>query len=291
MYLLWFRKIADKNPGQNVEMAPLAQHAGGIAQNDPNAILNACRDIDQGVNQVERNLDQLRTLQIRSLDDADASGSSATSRQLDSLSSETMARYRELTDRIRTVKSNPEANSQKNKPQVERVDRRLKSAITAYQRLEADFRRKTQDQMARQYRIVRPEASDDEVRAAVEDTSGGQVFSQALMQSDRRGQARAALTAVQDRHTALVKIEQQMVELSQLFQDMDTLVIQQEVAVTQIEAKGEEVVDHLDKGNQEIGIAVNTARKTRKKKWICLGICGKFCFCSGSLRTVLLTSM
>jgi syntaxin 1B/2/3 len=64
-----------------------------------------------------------------------------------------------------------------------------------------------------------------------------------------------------------------MVELAQLFQDMDTLVVQQEAAVTQIEQKGEEVVENLDKGNEEIGVAVNTARKTRKKKWICLGIC------------------
>ncbi|XWW99753.1 hypothetical protein V2A60_007765 [Cordyceps javanica] len=259
--------------GSNVEMAPLAQNAGSMAGNDGNAILNECRDIDTGIGQIERNLEQLRMLQQRTLDDADSSSSSAANRQLDALSSETMAQYRELTERVRTVKSSPEANTPKNKPQVGRVDRRLKQAIQQYQQVESGFRKRTQDQMARQYRIVRPDASEQEVRAAVEDTSNNQVFSQALMQSDRQGRARAALSAVQDRHKALVKIEQQMVELSQLFQDMDTLVVQQEVAVTQIEQKGEEVVENLDKGNEEIGVAVNTARKTRKKKWICLGIC------------------
>ena len=256
-------------------MAPLAQNAGGMAQNDPNAILNECRDIDRGIDQIDQNLEQLRMLQQRTLDDADTSGSSVTSRQLDALSAETMSHYRALTERVRNVKSNPSARTPKNSPQVGRVDRRLKAAIQQYQQVESQFRKRTQDHMARQYRTVRPDASEQEIRAAVEDTSGGQVFSQAMMQSDRRGQARAALTAVQDRHNALVKIEEQMVELSQLFQDMDTLVIQQEAAVTQIEQKGEEVVDHLDKGNAEIGVAVNTARKTRKKKWICLGICGK----------------
>lgn len=255
-------------------MAPLTQNAGNIASADPNAILNECRDIDRGVDQIERNLEQLRMLQQRTLDDADSSSSSVANRQLDSLSSETMAQYRTLTERVRTVKSNRDARTPKNSPQVGRVDRRLKQAIQEFQQVESQFRKRTQDQMARQYRIVRPDATEQEVRAAVEDTSGGQVFSQALMQSDRQGRARSALTAVQDRHKALVKIEQQMVELAQLFQDMDTLVIQQEAAVTQIEAKGEEVVDNLDKGNEEIGVAVNTARKTRKKKWICLGICG-----------------
>lgn len=258
-----------------MEMAPLAGNAGP-PNTDPNAILNECRDIDNGIGQVESNLEQLRMIQQRTLDDADSSASSQANRQLDSLSSETMALYRTLTDRVRKVKSSPDANSPRNSAQVGRVDRRLKQAIQQYQQVESQFRKRTQDQMARQYRIVRPDASEQEVRAAVEDTSsGGQVFQQALMQSDRQGRARAALSAVQDRHKALVKIEQQMVELSQLFQDMDTLVVQQEAAVTQIEQKGEEVVDHLDKGNEEMGTAVKTARATRKKKWWCLGICCK----------------
>ncbi|KAM5377347.1 hypothetical protein ACJZ2D_005028 [Fusarium nematophilum] len=260
--------------GGNVEMAPLAHNASSFAHGDPNAILNECRDIDRGIDTVEQNLEQLRMIQQRTLDDADSSASSAANRQLDALSADTMTLYRGLTDRVRTVKSNPDSQSAKNSPHVSRVDRRLKSAIQQYQQVESQFRKRTQDQMARQYRIVRPDASEQEVRDAVEDTSGGQVFSQALMQSDRQGRARAALSAVQDRHAALVKIEQQMVELAQLFQDMDTLVVQQEAAVTQIEQKGEEVVENLDKGNEEIGVAVNTARKTRKKKWICLGICG-----------------
>jgi syntaxin 1B/2/3 len=253
-------------------MAPLAQNADPMGS-DPNAILNECRDIDRGIDEVERNLEQLRMIQQRTLDDADTSSSSNANRQLDNLSSETMALYRTLTERVRTVKSNRDANSPKNKPQVSRVDRRLKQAIQQYQQVESQFRKRTQDQMARQYRIVRPDATEQEVREAVEDTSNNQVFSQALMQSDRQGRARAALSAVQDRHDALVKIEQQMIELSQLFQDMDTLVVQQESTIMQIEQKGEEVVENLDKGNEEIGVAVKTARATRKKKWWCLGIC------------------
>jgi syntaxin 1B/2/3 len=258
-------------------MAPLTQNASSFGQGDPNAILNECRDIDRGIDEIERNLNQLKMLQDRSLNDADTSAGSSTSRQLDNLSSETMSMYRGLTQRVREVKSSPESRQPKNAPQVGRVDRRLKEAIQNYQRVESAFRKKTQDQMARQYRIVRPDAPESEVRNAVEDASqGAQVFQQALMQSDRRGQARAVLNAVQDRQAALQKIESQMIELAQLFQDMDTLVVQQEVQVAQIEQKGEEVVENLDKGNEEIAVAVTTARKTRKKKWICLGISGAY---------------
>ncbi|KAI1762322.1 t-SNARE [Hypoxylon sp. FL1150] len=256
----------------NVEMAPLAQNAGSFGTGNSNSILNEVTEINRGIDMIDRNLDQLKMLQQRALDDADASASSNTNRQLDGLSSETMAQYRSLTERVRQLKSNPESQ-QKFSQQVRRVDGRLKDAIRAYQGVESAFRKKTQDQMARQYRIVRPEADEAEVRAAVEDQTGGQVFQQALMQSNRRGQAQQVLSAVQDRHEQLKKIEQQMLELAQLFQDMDTLVIQQEVAVEAIQQKAEEVVVNIDKGNEHVGVAINTARSTRRKKWICLGIC------------------
>lgn len=267
-----------RNPGgyddygsNNVEMAPLAHSADPFTDRNPNSALDEISDINRGIDTIDRNLEQLRTLQQRSLDDADSSASSNTNRQLDRLSSETMAEYRSLTERVRQLKSKPE-NQQRFGQQVRRVDSRLKDAIRAYQQVESAFRKKTEEQMARQYRIVRPDATDEEVRAAVEDQTGGQVFQQALMQSNRRGQAQAVLNAVQDRHAQLQKIERQMMELAQLFQDMDTLVMQQDVAVTNIEQKAEEVVVDLDRGNNEIGTAVNTARATRKKKWICLGV-------------------
>lgn len=260
--------------GNNVEMASLARNGAGFGNADPNAVLNECRDIGQGVDRIEGNLNQLRMLQDRSLNETDSS-SSGTTRELDNLSADTMSMYRELTDRVRKMKSSPEAKSPKNAPQIGRIDRRLKDAIQQYQQVEAAFRKKMQAQMERQYRIVRPDADDSEVQAAVEDMSAGgqQVFQQAMMQGSRQGQARAVLNAVQDRHRELQKIEQQMIELAQLFQDMDTLIIQQEEAIVDIEKKGEEVVENLDKGNQEIEVAVETAKKTRRKKWMCLGIC------------------
>ncbi|KAI1334064.1 t-SNARE [Xylariaceae sp. FL0016] len=259
----------DDYGSNNVEMSSLTQNAGSMANADNT--LNEVSDINRGIDVIDQNLEQLKMLQQRALADSDSSASSNTNRQLEALSSETMAHYRTLVERVRHLKSNPQSQ-QRFGQQVRRVDTRLKGAIQAYQQVESSFRKRTQDQMARQFRIVRPDADESEVRAAVEDTSGGQVFQQALMQSNRRGQAQAVLNEVQDRHAQLQKIEQQMMELAQLFQDMDTLVIQQEVAVANIEQKGEEVVENLDKGNTEIGTAVNTARATRKKKWICLGI-------------------
>ncbi|KAL5351920.1 hypothetical protein ACLOAV_003782 [Pseudogymnoascus australis] len=240
-------------------------------QHDPNAILNECRDIDKGIDSIERNLETIRMLQQRAFDDPDSSLETTTNIQLDSISSETMTMYRSFAARIKTVKQQPESGSPKNVPQLGKVDRKLKAAINKYQNVESDFRKKLHAQVARQYKIVRPDASDAEVREAVENTSNQQVFSKALLQSDRRDQSLQALS-VQDRHAAIQKIESQMVELAQLYQDMEALVVQQEDSVTLIEQKGEEMQENLNKGTEYIGTAIKSARARNRKKWYCLGI-------------------
>jgi syntaxin 1B/2/3 len=172
------------------------------------------------------------------------------------------------------VKSVPEGRQPRNSAQVGRVERRLKEANQEYQQVEAGFRKKTQDQMARQYRIVRPNASEAEVRAAVEDTSGNaQVFQQALMQGNRMGEATSTLNAVRARQQDMAKIEQTLGELVQLFTDLSVLIEQQETQFVDISQKTEMVEEDVRQANVEIGTAVQTARSTRKKKWICLGIC------------------
>lgn len=234
--------------------------------------MNECRAIDRSIDDIDRNLEQIRMLQQRSLDDPDSSNNSSTNRQLEAIGSETMTMYRSLAARIKSLMGRPGSDSPINGPQLGKVNRKLKQAINDYQQLESTYRKKLQEQMARQYRIVRPEASEEEVREAVEDTSNQQVFSQALLQSDRRGQSRAALSAVENRHVAIQKIERQMIELAQLFQDMEEQVVRQEDVVTEIEQKGEEVQENLNRGTEEIGTAIKTARGRNKKKWWCLGI-------------------
>lgn len=257
-------------------MAPLSQSGAAFGSSDPNAILNECRDVGNEVARVEQNLQQLRMLQDRSLNETDGSNS-VTKSQLDNLTADTMALNQRLVQRVRELKSQPEGQSAKNKPHVDRVERRLRDAMQQYQQVEAQFRHKMQDQMERQYRIVRPDATDDEVQAAVEDMSAGgqQVFQQAMMQSNRQGQARAVLDAVKNRHQELIKIEQQMTELAQLFVDLDTLIVQQAPMVEKIEQNAETTVEDLYKGNEQLDVAVDISKKTRKKKWICLGICGR----------------
>ena len=149
---------------------------------DPNAILNECVEIERAIDSITNtNLVQLRSLQTRSIDDPDASPTTLTNREIDILSSSTMALYRQLTTRIVAIKQTPTSADARNKPRVGMVDRKLKQVMLEFQQLEQAYRKKLGEQMARQYRIVNPDATEEEVRAAVEDTENNQVFSQAVL--------------------------------------------------------------------------------------------------------------
>jgi syntaxin 1B/2/3 len=249
---------------------------------DPNRILNECRSVDQAIDEIEADLARLKGLQSRYLADTNTSAQSPLRVEVDRTGDNIMTKYRGLVTRVKNIKQQPESGNPRNAPQVGKVDRRLKTAINQYQQVEREFRKSSQEQMARQYRIVRPDASDAEVREAVEDPNNQQVFSSALIQSDRRGEAQTVARNVSQRHEDIQKIERQMIELAQLFQDLEALVVQQEPAVAQIEQRGEEVTEHVAKANVELGGAVEKARAARRKKWWCLGIVGKYSECHGS---------
>lgn len=260
----------DNYGSQNVEMEPLTKDPSDeINRQDPNAILNACREVDRGIDEIVATLKELPNSQSGVLNAA--SENSPAYKQLESMNASIMALYRNLVGKVKNIKQKPESGSPRNAPQVGKVDRRLKEAFQKYQEVEQDFRKRHEEQSARQYRIVRPDATENEVRNAINDQSQ-QMFAQALMQSNRQGQSRTVMNAVKQRSESIRKIESQIMELAELFQDMDNLVMQQEAAVVNIEQKGEEVVENMDKGTEQIGVAIQSARNARKWKWWCLGI-------------------
>lgn len=262
----------DDYAGQNVEMAPLAQNGSQFGQQtNPNSILNACADVNRQISKINEAIASLQTMQKSSLDAVSDMQQKRARKQIDDLSSEIMSLFRKVTGDVKSIKQKPEASTPKNAPQVERLSREIVKVRRNYEQSDSNYRKELESQIARQVKIVRPDATDQEIRAAVEDPNS-QIFSQALMQSDRQGQAQSTRNNVRQRHEEIQKIESQMIELAALFEDMNNLVVQQEEAIINVEMKGEEVVENMDKGTEELGVAIESAKNARKWKWWCLGI-------------------
>jgi syntaxin 1B/2/3 len=257
----------DKYPRSDIADMELTDFSTG------NSILDETRSINQGIDDINAQLDQLKDLHAESLNAVN--DVVRIRNQADSLADQTMDLYRTLVQRVTVLKSDPEAGRARNAGQVARVENRLKAAIQRYQAMDAGFQRDLRDQIARQYRIVQPEADDAEIHQVLHGAQGGQVFADALRCSMRQGQAKIALSAVQDRYADIQRIEGQMAELARLFDDVSALVKQQQDDVVRTENTSERVVDDLEAANEGLGEALKPARERRRKKWWCFGIGGE----------------
>ena len=78
-----------------------------------------------------------------------------------------------------------------------------------------------------------------------------------------------------ERSAAIRKIEQDMIELSRLYQEVGELVHQQEPMVEQIGTHAEDVRENMTSANKQIDSAIASARRARKWKWYALIIIRK----------------
>lgn len=220
--------------------------------------------------QYEDNIERIEGLQRRSLAESREAEMESLQRQIDQVRSSSRGMAEEIKVRIKTLESQSFHDDSKY-AQSANLKQQFMTLIQKYQATEAAFRQRYRDVAARQYRIVDPQANEQQVQQYLdEDQYGGnQVFSQAL-QSNRRGEARAALTEVQLRHREIQKIESTMTELAQLFHDMEMMVAEQEEQVNQVETNVYGAQHDIERGvdNQQSGI--RKAKAWRKKKWCCV---------------------
>jgi syntaxin 1B/2/3 len=146
-----------------------AMNGQAASQNDSNAILNACRDIDRGIESLAKTLDELRALQKRKEDDDDDIELPAS---IDNLRTKIMGAHKLLIDRLRKIKSDPQSGSPRNAPQVGRVHRRLQGGLREFQQTQLDHRNRLKEQNERDVRIIHPDYTDDQVREAAEKPEG-----------------------------------------------------------------------------------------------------------------------
>jgi len=157
------------------------------------------------------------------------------------------------------------------KNQADAAKTRFTSLLNEHQVVEKEFRKKFKDRVERQYRIVNPAATEEEVRQVTE-SDNPQVFSQALLNSNRYGAARGAYREVQERHAEIQKIEKTLTELAQMFSEMAMLVEQQDETIANVETQAMGVDKDVGEGLKQTQKAVDSARKARRKKWICFWI-------------------
>ncbi|AAS53235.1 AFL139Wp [Eremothecium gossypii ATCC 10895] len=245
---------------------PAQSGAGG---DDFVVFMNGIGQINNELDRYSQLIGQIDVYQKRLLTEVNEEQEIMLRKQLDVFASQASDLQYQLKDDIKRAQQQAAGDMSK-EAQAENSRQRFLKLIQDYRITEANYRENNKEQAKRQYRIIQPEATDDEVEAAISDVGGQQIFSQALLSANRRGEAKTALAEVQARHQELLKLEKTMAELTQLFNDMEHLVIEQQEQVEFIDKQVEEAQQDVEQGVGHTNKAVKSARRARKNKIRCI---------------------
>lgn len=137
-------------------------------------ILEKCRTVDVEIDQLDSQLNELEIVVQRVLARPDK-----PLKDMESLNSQIMTSNRKLVDDLKTISLQPGSRNYRNKPQVDRLKRKLNEKLTRYDKLQAHFKKTSQAAAKRQYGIAHPEATENEINQAVADPNAP-IFQQAV---------------------------------------------------------------------------------------------------------------
>jgi len=233
--------------------------------------------IKQNMNNIKRNVAAISAKHSDSLAAVQAQDGNAISEELDGLVDETNATAAAVRDQLKLMEGSIKnfANSEGATPSEVNIRKNLHGTLARnfvelmkeYQEIQSAYKAKYHERVKRQVRIVKPDASDNDFdRALSGDTS--QIFTM-VTKDGRYNEAKNALADIEDKHKDILKIEQSINELHQLFLDMAVMVEAQGELLDQIEYTVGKAVGYTDKGVNELRKA-RKYQKASRKKMCCL---------------------
>ncbi|KAK4241007.1 t-SNARE [Achaetomium macrosporum] len=263
--------------GQQQYGSPHPQQGSGANVLSQTEFLQRVSAIRQDIQGLTVSIQNIATLHQQTLNSSDN-----TARQrLDDLVATTQIKNTSIRSQIQQLKADTERTTDASfglkKRQFESLNGDFKDTIQRFLEEERQYKQRYREQIARHYRIVNPDATEEEVQQAADADWGDESIFQTALRTNRSGQASAVLGAVRARHNDLVKIEKSILELLDLLDILNQQIVQQGAVVEQIADQAEKTTGHLNKANEEIEQGVRSARRARKLKWWCLGVVVLIC--------------
>ncbi|KAI7040482.1 t-SNARE, partial [Hortaea werneckii] len=154
---------------------------------------------------------------------------------LESMITQTQVLNTSIKDQIKFLETDAvrSKDNQVKNTQVGSLKTSFQKQLQEYRVEEANYERRYREQIARQYRIVNPEATDSEVQEAADADWGNEGVFQTALKTNRTATANTVLGAVRARHNDIQKIEATLIQLNQLMEDLATAVVLQDEPIQQ----------------------------------------------------------
>lgn len=255
------------SPSYPQEAQQLTQTSNALSQQD---FLARVDHTKSEIRTLTSKIQEIAALHQRALSSPDTNSSA----QLEHVVTLTQLKNTAIRDHIKQLEADSLKTQDGTKSVKSRQVKQLKSeferSLNEYRKEELGYRQRYRDQIAREYRIVNPDASEAEVEEASRMDWGSEGVFQTALKSNRSGQASSVLGAVRARHNELQRIEATLTDLADMFAEMAQVVEAQEPVIEQTEQNAIKTTEHIDKANVQIDEAKKSAARARKLKWYCL---------------------
>lgn len=149
------------------------------------------------------------------------------------------------------------------KTQHSTLSRKFVEVMTEYNRTQTDYRERCKGRIQRQLEITGKTTTNEELEEMLEQGNPA-VFTQGIIMETQ--QARQTLADIEARHADIIKLENSIRELHDMFMDMAMLVENQGELVDRIENNVSKTAYEISNAKNEMVMAEKYTVKARKKK-------------------------
>uniref|UniRef100_A0A1Q3EUD4 Putative snare protein syntaxin 1 n=1 Tax=Culex tarsalis TaxID=7177 RepID=A0A1Q3EUD4_CULTA len=206
-----------------------------------------------------------------------------TKQELEDLMADIKKTANRVRGKLKGIEQNIEQEEQTNKSNADlrirktqhsALSRKFVEVMTEYNRTQTDYRERCKGRIQRQLEITGRATTNEELEEMLEQGNSA-VFTQGIIMETQ--QAKQTLADIEARHADIIKLENSIRELHDMFMDMAMLVESQGEMVDRIEYHVEQSRDYVATGQEQLVQASKYMSKARKKKimiLLCLTVLG-----------------
>ncbi|XP_038117656.1 syntaxin-1A isoform X5 [Culex quinquefasciatus] len=195
-----------------------------------------------------------------------------TKQELEDLMADIKKTANRVRGKLKSIEQNIEQEEQTNKSNADlrirktqhsALSRKFVEVMTEYNRTQTDYRERCKGRIQRQLEITGRATTNEELEEMLEQGNSA-VFTQGIIMETQ--QAKQTLADIEARHADIIKLENSIRELHDMFMDMAMLVESQGEMVDRIEYHVEQSRDYVATGQEQLVQASKYMSKARKKK-------------------------
>ncbi|EAT38843.1 AAEL009304-PA [Aedes aegypti] len=193
-----------------------------------------------------------------------------TKQELEDLMADIKKTANRVRGKLKGIEQNIEQEEQTNKSNADlrirktqhsALSRKFVEVMTEYNRTQTDYRERCKGRIQRQLEITGRATTNEELEEMLEQGNSA-VFTQGIIMETQ--QAKQTLADIEARHADIIKLENSIRELHDMFMDMAMLVESQGEMIDRIEYHVEHAMDYVQTATQDTKKALKYQSKARR---------------------------